>query len=71
MDNAFQYIKENGGLESETDYPYHAKDGKCHYDKTKIAATCTGFVDIPTGDEDALKEAVATQGPISIAIGMY
>lgn len=68
MDNAFEYIKENGGIETEGDYPYKAKDNKCHYDKTKIAATCTGFVDIPTGDEEALKEAVATIGPVSIAI---
>jgi cathepsin L len=71
MDNAFEYIKENGGIETEGDYPYKAKDNKCHYDKTKIAATCTGFVDIPTGDEEALKEAVATIGPVSIAIGKY
>jgi cathepsin L len=71
MDNAFEYIKENGGIETEGDYPYKAKDNKCHYDKSKIAATCTGFVDIPTGDEEALKEAVATIGPVSIAIGKY
>lgn len=52
MDNAFTYIKENGGLETETDYPYHAKDGKCHFKKELSAATCTGYVDIPSGDEN-------------------
>lgn len=28
----------------------------------------TGFVDIPSGNEDALKQAAVTVGPISIAI---
>lgn len=44
------------------------KQEKCHFKKDKVAATCSGYVDIPTGDEDALKEAVATQGAVSVAI---
>lgn len=31
-------------------------------------ATCSGFVDVKSGDEEALKEAVATSGPVSVAI---
>lgn len=41
---------------------------KCHFNKKTIGATDKGYVDLPEGDEDQLKIAVATQGPISIAI---
>ncbi|GBN19297.1 Cathepsin L [Araneus ventricosus] len=68
MDQAFEYIKENKGIDTEDSYPYTAQDGTCHFKKSSVGATVTGYVDIPTGDEDALKKAVATVGPISVAI---
>ncbi|XP_037652059.1 cathepsin L.1 [Sebastes umbrosus] len=68
MDNAFRYIVANGGIDTEDSYPYEAEDGKCRYNPDTIGATCTGFVDVKQGDEDALKEAVATIGPVSVAI---
>ena len=68
MDNAFTYIKENGGIESEEAYPYKAADGKCHFDKSLVVATCTGYVDVPESDEQALRDALATVGPVSVAI---
>jgi len=68
MDNAFDYIKSIGGLDTEEEYPYHAKQAKCHFNKAHVAATCTGYVDVKSGDEDALRDAVATVGPVSIAI---
>jgi cathepsin L len=68
MDNAFQYIKANGGLDTEDAYPYHAHQEKCHFNKKAIGSTLSGFVDVQSGDEDALKEAIATVGPVSVAI---
>jgi len=68
MDQGFEYIKKNGGIDTEKSYPYTAQDGTCHYKKSNSGATCKGFVDIPTGDEKALKQAVATVGPVSVAI---
>lgn len=68
MDNAFEYIKSNNGLDTEDSYPYHAKQEKCHFKSQNVGATLTGYVDVASGDEEALKEAVATIGPVSIAI---
>ncbi|XP_019727675.1 cathepsin L1-like isoform X1 [Hippocampus comes] len=68
MDDAFKYIQKNGGIDTEESYPYEAQDGKCRYNPANIGATCTGYVDVKTGDERALKQAVATVGPVSVAI---
>ncbi|XP_014246982.1 cathepsin L1-like [Cimex lectularius] len=68
MDNAFAYVKSNKGVDTEKSYPYEAMDDDCRYDAKYSGATDTGFVDISEGDEDALKRAVATKGPISVAI---
>ncbi|GBM90258.1 Cathepsin S [Araneus ventricosus] len=68
MDQAFEYIKDNRGIDTEESYPYTGSEGKCHYKQSKKGAKCSGFMDIPSGDEEALKIAVATVGPISAAI---
>lgn len=68
MDNAFKYIKANHGIDTESSYPYLGVDGKCHFNSSDIGATDAGYVDIPKGDESALKKASATVGPISVAI---
>lgn len=68
MDNAFKYITANGGIDTEISYPYEARDGHCRFNKATIGATVAGFSDIPEGDEDALTQAIAAVGPISVAI---
>ncbi|KAH8285148.1 hypothetical protein KR054_005709 [Drosophila jambulina] len=68
MTNAFNYIKDTGGIDTEDSYPYKAADNQCKFNRATIGATITGFVGLPPGDEGKLAEAVATIGPISVAI---
>jgi len=68
MDQGFTYIHDIGGIETEAAYPYTAMDGKCAFDKSKIAGTLSSCMDVSTGDEDALLNAINMIGPISVAI---
>lgn len=68
MDNAFRYIKANGGIDTEESYRYRAHNERCAFRTSDVGATCTGYVDVPHKDEMALAEAAAENGPISVAI---
>lgn len=68
MIDAFKYIKENGGIDTEESYPYKAENGKCRFTQKNVGATCTGYVSIPKKDCDSLKKAIAEVGPISVAM---
>jgi cathepsin L len=68
MDNAFKYIKENNGIDTEASYPYEAKDGTCRFEAKNVGSTDTGCKDIKQLSEDDLQDAIATVGPISVAI---
>ncbi|GIY89288.1 cathepsin K [Caerostris extrusa] len=63
---AFHYIKNNKGIDTEISYPYAAKD------ENAISKFHSGgymrLCGSSKGDEEALKVAVATVGPISVSI---
>lgn len=65
---ALKYIKDNGGVNTEASYPYEAKNGICRFNKDHIGATVANIVGVISGNELALAIAVATQGPISVAV---
>jgi len=68
MDQGFEYIKKNGGIDTEESYPYHARDGKCKFSKDNVGATLSSWTDVKSKDESALQDALANVGPISVAI---
>ncbi|XP_028968921.1 cathepsin L1 [Galendromus occidentalis] len=68
MDNGFTYIQQNGGIDTEESYPYTGKDGDCAFNENSVGARVKGFVDVPQRDEAALQAAVASVGPVSVAI---
>ena len=68
MDQAFTYITKFGGIESEQNYPYRARDEPCRADKAKITPVqVASFVDVPKDDCVSLLNAIA-QAPVSVAI---
>ncbi|XVE53983.1 hypothetical protein DITRI_Ditri03aG0046400 [Diplodiscus trichospermus] len=64
---AFEYIKYNGGLDTEEAYPYTAKDGQCKFSSENIGVQVIDSVNITLGSEDELKHAVALVRPVSVA----
>ncbi|KAL3634178.1 hypothetical protein CASFOL_021232 [Castilleja foliolosa] len=68
MDYAFEFIIKNGGIDSDEDYPYTGRDGRCdNYRKNAKVVSIDAYEDVPTNSEKALQKAVASQ-PISVAI---
>lgn len=65
---AYQYVKQNHGIDKENTYPYEAENDKCRYNPKNSGASDVGYINIPENDEESLKKAVATIGPISVAI---
>ncbi|XP_035504674.1 procathepsin L [Scophthalmus maximus] len=68
MANAYDYVV-NNGLQSTSTYPYTSVDTQpCYYDSRLSVAHIKDYRFIPKGDEQALADAVATIGPITVAI---
>jgi len=66
---AYQWMLAHGGIPTEDSYgPYLGQDGYCHLDRAKMALKIKGWVNVTSGDVDALKVAIANKGPISVAI---
>lgn len=69
MDNAFKFDEKSGGLCSEEDYPYQARQNKvCMTNCTDVpGSSVKTFIDVPPKKHKALLSAIAMQ-PISVAI---
>ena len=71
MTQAFQYIINNNGIDTEASYPYTSGAGvvgKCQFSAKNVGATISTYNNIPSGSEADLQNATALQGPISVAM---
>ncbi|KVH97008.1 Cysteine peptidase, asparagine active site-containing protein [Cynara cardunculus var. scolymus] len=68
MEDGFEFIIKNKGINTEAAYPYQAADGTCNTKEEAIyAAKISGYEKVPANSEKALLQAVANQ-PISVSI---
>jgi KDEL-tailed cysteine endopeptidase len=68
MDYAFEFIIKNGGIDTEKDYPYKARDGQCDEGRRNSkVVVIDDYQDVPTQSESALMKAL-TKNPVSVAI---
>lgn len=64
-ENAFKYMNDAGGIDSEQSYPYIGHQQTCQFDRQKVQGKTTGFVVINSQDDTSLKDAIANVGPIA------
>jgi len=69
MYQGVEYAIKNKGIESEESYPYKGTSrGKCTANSSKIVAEFSGYRNVTSGDENALKIAVYQQPIVSVGI---
>ncbi|XP_035211724.1 cathepsin L1-like isoform X2 [Stegodyphus dumicola] len=68
MENAFQYVIDNRGIDTEKDYPYIGMSSDCKFKRSDIGANCTKYIKIRRSSEKDLQSAIANIGPVSVAI---
>lgn len=68
MGQSFEYVRGNKGLMLQEDYPNGKVQYPCKYNSSKKAVEVEDLVYLKSGDEELLKRAVASVGPISAGI---
>jgi cathepsin F len=64
MTNAYEYIKEAGGLMAAEDYPYKGSVGQCGFDPERVAVELESFSSISL-DEDQIAANLVKHGPLA------
>lgn len=66
LPGSYKYL-ESYAAESESSYPYHARDHKCQYNKSKGITKVSGAKKIKKGSDSALKQGLASK-PLAVCI---
>ncbi|KAG0451853.1 hypothetical protein HPP92_026221 [Vanilla planifolia] len=64
---AFEYVKYNGGIDTEQTYPYLGVNGICNFKQENVGVKVIDSINITLGAEDELKHAVGLVRPVSVA----
>ncbi|KAK9917802.1 hypothetical protein WJX75_008442 [Coccomyxa subellipsoidea] len=70
FEGGVDYIIDNGGIDTEEEYPYLAHDDKCIRKKEGLSpkeSALDGFAHVPVQNETALAQAVS-QHPVAVAV---
>jgi hypothetical protein len=65
---AYQVVKDVGGMEAESDYPYKAKNGVCSISSSKMKVSLTGYEEPGKQSESKMKTYVGSTGPLSVCV---
>jgi len=74
MGPAFDYVISAGGIVSEESYAYTGREGRCHFNRSEVAARFSGWLDVVAdassmqASQRALMAALAQHGPVSVAV---
>lgn len=69
MDTAYQFLLEQGGINSAFRYRYLGREsGECSYDRFNSFGKVLDYAKIESGNETLLKIALANVGPLAVAI---
>ncbi|XP_077486539.1 uncharacterized protein LOC144097780 [Amblyomma americanum] len=68
VDQAFEYIIHNGGIDLEQLYPFVEKTMPCTFDRGAVGAKISKYNTVPQGSEKQLQSIVATLGPVAVAV---
>ncbi|KAJ8335256.1 hypothetical protein SKAU_G00408950 [Synaphobranchus kaupii] len=60
---AFKYVIDNQGIDSDSSYPYHAVQEQCKYDPANRAANCSSYSFVKQGDEGGPQIRCGQCGP--------
>ena len=59
VDKAWDFIKENGGVDTEDSYPYEEEDDTCRFNPSNVGATVKKWTRVGDGsDEEAMRAAI-------------
>jgi len=65
---AYPWVASEGGMDTESTYPYTAEDGTCAFNPANVAAKITGANDQYGGSEQQMAANLASTAPFSIIV---